>query len=101
MRCQWHRLHKKIFEQLRKVKIICKTAMVCKKLKMHAVSLPPHAHVLAVSMTPQAKYDTASTIDERFERSWQSLKGISIKNIYVPELSYPTTTKIYKCIGAT
>jgi hypothetical protein len=54
------------------------------KLKMHAVSLTPHA-----------KYDTACTIDERFERPWQPLKGISIKNIYVPEFSYPTTKKIY------
>jgi hypothetical protein len=54
-----------------------------KKLKMHAVS-----------MTPHAKYDTACTIDERFERPWQPFKGISIKNIYVPELSYTTTKKI-------
>jgi hypothetical protein len=38
--------------------------------------------------------DTACTIDERFERPWQPLKGISIKNIYFPELSYPNTTKI-------
>jgi hypothetical protein len=37
--------------------------------------------------------DTACTIDERFERPWQPLKGIAIKNIYVPELSYPTTKK--------
>jgi hypothetical protein len=62
-----------------------------KKLKMHAVPLTPHA-----------RYDTACTIDERFERQpWQPLKGISIKNIYVPELSYPTTKKIYKFKGAT
>jgi hypothetical protein len=47
----------------------------------------------AVSLTPYAKYDTACTIDERFERPWQPLKGISIKNIYVPELPYPTTKK--------
>jgi hypothetical protein len=40
---------------------------------MHAVSLTPHAF---------AKYDTACTIDERFERPWQPLQGISIKNIY-------------------
>jgi hypothetical protein len=45
----------------------------------------------AVSMTPHAKYDTACAIDERFERPWQRLKGISIKNRYVPELSYTTT----------
>jgi hypothetical protein len=44
---------------------------------------------------------TACTIDERFERHWQPLKGISIKNIYVPELSYSTTKKIYKFKGAT
>jgi hypothetical protein len=55
-----------------------------KKLKMHAGSLTPHA-----------KYDTACTIDERFERPWQPLKGISIKNIYIPELSYTTLKKIY------
>jgi hypothetical protein len=50
-------MHNKIFEQLRKVKIICKTAMVCQKIKnacgviytactMHAVSLTPHARFL-------------------------------------------------------
>jgi hypothetical protein len=31
--------------------------------------------------------------DERFEQPWQPLKGISIKNKYAPELSYPTNTK--------
>jgi hypothetical protein len=51
--------------------------------------------VHAVSLTPHAKYDTACTIDERCERPWQPLKGISIKNIYVPELSYPTPKKIF------
>jgi hypothetical protein len=57
--------------------------------------------VHAVSLTPHAKYDTACTIDERFERPWQPLKGISIKNIYVSELSYPTTKKIYTFKWAT
>jgi hypothetical protein len=57
---------------------------------VHTLSLPPHA-----------KYDTACTIDERFMHPWQPLKGISIKNMYVRELSYPTTTKIYKFQGAT
>jgi hypothetical protein len=38
--------------------------------------------------------DTACTIDERFVRPWQSLKGKSIKNVYVGELSLTTTTKI-------
>jgi hypothetical protein len=37
--------------------------------------------------------DTACTIDERFERPRQTLKGISIKNIYVPEMSFPTPKK--------
>jgi hypothetical protein len=37
--------------------------------------------------------DTACTNNERFEQPWQPLKGISFKNIYVPELSHPTTTK--------
>jgi hypothetical protein len=49
----------------------------------------------------QKKIKNACTIDERFERPWQPLKGISIKNIYVPELSYPTSKKIYKFKGAT
>jgi hypothetical protein len=57
--------------------------------------------VHAVSLTLYAKYDTACTIDERFERPWQPLKGISIKNIYVPELSYSNTKIIYKFKGAT
>jgi hypothetical protein len=34
----WHRMPKKMYEQLWKVKIICKTAMVC-KLKMNAMTL--------------------------------------------------------------
>jgi hypothetical protein len=55
----------------------------------------------AVSITSHAKYDTACMIDEQFERPWQPLKGISIKNIYVPELSYPATKKIYKFKVAT
>jgi hypothetical protein len=52
-------MHSKIFEQLQKVKIIpvCKTALLCKKLKM-----------IALATTPHEKYDTACTIDERFER---------------------------------
>jgi hypothetical protein len=52
-------------------------------------------------MTPHAKYYTVCTIDGRFEWPWQPLKGISIKNIYVPELSYPTTKNIYKFKGST
>jgi hypothetical protein len=52
-------------------------------------------------MQKNLKYNTACTIDERFERPWQPLKGISIKNIYVPESSYITTKKIYNFKGAT
>jgi hypothetical protein len=39
------------------------------------------------SMTLHAKYDTAYTMDETFVRPWQPLKGISIKSIYVREMS--------------
>jgi hypothetical protein len=53
----------------------------------------------AVSLIPHAKHDTACTINERFERPWQPLKGISIKNIYVPELSYHTTQKFINLKG--
>jgi hypothetical protein len=87
---------------------------------MHVVSLTPHARwmryhwhgmhgacgiidtactVHAVSLIPHAKYHTACTIDERFERPWQPSKGISIKNIYVPEMSYPTTKKYINLKG--
>jgi hypothetical protein len=75
--CHWHRMHG--------ASSINDTACT-----MHAVSLKTHA-----------KYDTACTINEQFERPWQPLKGISIKNIYVPKLSYPTTKKIYKFKGNT
>jgi hypothetical protein len=51
--------------------------------------------------TPHAKYDTACTINERFERPWKPLKGISIENIYVIELSYLAPKKRYKFKGAT
>jgi hypothetical protein len=50
-------------------------AMLCKKnQKIHAVSLTPHARCMRCI----AKYGTACTIVERFERSWQPLKGIYI-----------------------
>jgi hypothetical protein len=105
-------MHKKFFEQLRKVKIIGKTAMMYKKMKNACVVndtactcacgvIDTACTVHAVSLTPHAKYDTAYTIDERFERPWQPSKGISIKNIYVLELSYPTTKKLYKFKGPT
>jgi hypothetical protein len=50
---------------------------------------------------PLEKIVILCIFDERFERPWQHLKGISIKNIYVPELSYPTTKKyIYIVVHA-
>jgi hypothetical protein len=57
--------------------------------------------VHVVSLTLHVKYDTVCTIDERYERPWQPLKGISFKNIYVPELSHSTSNKIYKFKEAT
>jgi hypothetical protein len=55
--------------------------------------------VHAMSLTAHAKYNTACTIDERFERSWQPLKGISIKIIYVPELPTPPLKKYINLKG--
>jgi hypothetical protein len=90
----------KIFEQLRKVKIIWEQRWLQKKIKNSSGVNDTACTVLAVSLTPYTKYDTAC-IDERFERPWQPVKRIPIKNIYVPEFSYPTTKKIYKFEGAT
>jgi hypothetical protein len=64
---------------------------------MHAVSLTPDATgacgVIDTGYTGACGIiDTACTI----EWPWQPLKGISIKNIYVPELSYNTPKQIYK-----
>jgi hypothetical protein len=78
MRYHWHRMHKKFFEQLRKVKILCKTSMVCKKK-------------LKCMRCQWRRMHDRRTI----RTALAALKGISIKNIYVPELSYPTTKKIY------
>jgi hypothetical protein len=47
--------------------------------KMYAVSLTPHG---------------------QYEQPWPPSKGISIKNIYVLELSDPSTTKTQKFEGA-
>jgi hypothetical protein len=76
----------KFSNNFEKWKSYAKRRRYAKKLKMHAVSLTPHA-----------KYDTACTIDDWFERPWQPLKGISTKNIYVPE--YPTTKKYLNLKG--
>jgi hypothetical protein len=50
-------------------------------------------------LTSHAKYDTACTIDERFERSWQPLKWLSIKNIYVPNRPTPPLKKYINLKG--
>jgi hypothetical protein len=55
--------------ELRKVKIKCKTALLCKRLKMQSTD---------DSCGPGSR-----------------LKRISIKIIYIRGLSYPTTVKIY------
>jgi hypothetical protein len=79
MWCNWHRMHSKIFEQLQKSKIICKTAMLCKKIKNTCNVI-----------------DTACTIVERLERAgWHPLKGIYIsKTFRFPNCPTPTLQKI-------
>jgi hypothetical protein len=83
MQCHWYRMHgvidtacTKIFSNNLKscAKQGCyeKKCMRCQWHRMHDVSSV---------LTPHTKYDTACTIDERFERPWQPLNGISIKNI--------------------
>jgi hypothetical protein len=75
--------------------------MLCKKIKNACGVIDTACTVHAVSLTQNTKYDIACTIDEQFERPWQPLKGISVKNINVPEFSYPTPKNIYKFKGAT
>jgi hypothetical protein len=58
MRCHWHCMH------------------VCMRYQWHRM------HGACGINDTAKKYDTACTIDERFERPWQPLKGTSIKNIY-------------------
>jgi hypothetical protein len=56
----------------------------------------------AVSLTPHAKYDTACTYNGRSIRAaLAALKGHIYKKKYVRELSYPTTTELYKFKGAS
>jgi hypothetical protein len=52
MWCHWYRMHKIFLEQLRKVKIMCKTAMVYKKIK-NACSV--NDTTFTVNMTPHAR----------------------------------------------
>jgi hypothetical protein len=84
MQCHCH-APKNFSNNFEKWKSYAKQRWYAKKLKMHAVSLTPHA-----------KYDTACTIDERFEPPWQPLKGISIKKtIYVHRIVLPRHSKKY------
>jgi hypothetical protein len=93
-RCHWHRMHNNLFEHYIKWKAYAKLQCHAKNYKcMWCNWHRMHGECRAI--------DTACTIDERFERLWQPLKGISIKNIHVPELSYPASNQIYKFLGAT
>jgi hypothetical protein len=94
MRCHSRRMHSprvvigtactwQFWNNFEKWKSYAKRWLTLTRCMMHAVSFTLHE-----------KYDTACTIDERIERPWQPLKGISIKNIYVTESSY-TNPKEY------
>jgi hypothetical protein len=99
MRCQWYRKHDAfcVIDTACKIWHRMHMCMRCHWYRMHITcGVNDTASTMhSVSLTPHAKYDTACTIDERFERPWQPLKAISINNIYVPELSYPTTKKMF------
>jgi hypothetical protein len=67
---------------------------------VHAVSMTPNAiknfRTTSKSKNQRQNIDMmhdACGVIESLTWPWQPLKGISIKNIYVPELSYPTTKK--------
>jgi hypothetical protein len=71
------------FKKGKLAKLLCHA----RKLKMDAVSLTPDALCM---QNLRHRVHNGRTI-----RFWQPLKGISIKNIYVRALLYPTTTKKY------
>jgi hypothetical protein len=48
---------------------------------------------------PHGSYMFEAAIDERFERPWQPLKGLSINNIFVPVFSYPPLKKYINLKG--
>jgi hypothetical protein len=108
MRCQWHRIQGVC--SVTDTSCTCACGINDTACTVHAVTMTLHARCMRChlnrmhgacgiidTMTPHAKYDTACTIDERFERPWQPLK--SIKKIYVPEFSYPTTKKYINLKG--
>jgi hypothetical protein len=76
MSCHWHRMQNKIFEQLQKVKIICKTAMQCQK-NWKCMRCQWHRK-LWHRMHNRRTIRTALA----------AFKGNIYQNIYVPELSY-------------
>jgi hypothetical protein len=98
MRYPWHRMHKK----LRKLKIIRKTAMVCKKIK-NACSVNDTASTVHVCLRCHwHRMHGACGINDIACKIWHRLhfrrtirnavtvfKGNIYQNIYVPELSYP------------
>jgi hypothetical protein len=86
MRCHLHRMHGACG--------IIDTACII-KFSNSLEKWQSYAKGLRWCYATKKKYDTACTSGEWLERPWHPLKGISIKNIYVPELSYPTTKNIY------
>jgi hypothetical protein len=93
MQCHWHLMHNKIFEQLRKVKIICKTVMLwkkCMKRQWHRM----HGACGVI--------DTACKIWHRmdYRRTIRTALAAFKGNIYQKaELSYPTPKKYINLKG--
>jgi hypothetical protein len=84
MRCHWHRMHDAcgVIGTVCTVKFSNNFERWKSYSKQNGDTMQKNSKMHAVSMTPHAKYDNACTIDERFERSCQPLKGISFKNKY-------------------
>jgi hypothetical protein len=92
MRSHWHRMRNKMFEQLRKVKIRFEIGFCIKQNNLNKCILN------GVSLTPPMNFacgviDTACKIWHTM-RPWQPLKGMSIKNIFITEMTYPTTRNV-------
>jgi hypothetical protein len=68
----------KIYEQLRKVKIICKTVMVCKKIKNACGVNDTVCTMYAVSITPHAGFSQKLLQNEHFH---QNLKTIFVSTL--------------------
>jgi hypothetical protein len=114
---------------IKKWKLYAKRLCYAKyKLKRHAVSMTPHAHSIhgacRVSATACTMHASTFTLhahcalhsacgvvytawkvlncmhnQRMLHEPWHPLKGISIKNIFVCKLSYPTTTNYMHLMG--